>query len=188
MGDPSSQPTRAPLAATAAPPPLDPFSAMTPRFNFFFRWFAKRFFGEITLDEATVARLRALEAAGSVVYVMRYASRLDYFLFNWLFLRHGLRLSTFANGIRFDYYQPFWQALLGRLLDEWSGDAGKVRRVAVSYRGMDMIAKDVKCRGVVTAKRSEGGRNVVELEVWTEDPSGNKTTPGTAVVELPSRN
>lgn len=79
-------------------------------------------------------------------------------------------------------------ALLGRLLDEWSGDEGRVRRVAVSYRGMDMIAKDVKCRGVVTGKRSEGGRNVVELEVWTEDPAGNKTTPGTASVELPSRN
>lgn len=79
-------------------------------------------------------------------------------------------------------------ALLGRLLDEWSGDAGRVRRVAVSYRGMDMIAKDVRCRGVVTGKRSEDGRNVVELEVWTEDPAGNKTTPGTATVELPSRN
>src|SRR4029450_3424765 len=36
-------------------------------------------------------------------------------LFNWLFLRHGLRLSTFANGIRFDYYQPLWKAFVGRL-------------------------------------------------------------------------
>ncbi|RIL05539.1 MAG: hypothetical protein DCC71_09995 [Proteobacteria bacterium] len=92
----------------------DELSAMTPRFNFFFRWFAKRFFGEISLDDATVARLRALEQAGSVVYVMRYASRLDYFLFNWLFLRHGLRLSSFANGIHFDYYQPLYRALGAR--------------------------------------------------------------------------
>jgi hypothetical protein len=53
---------------------------------------------------------------------------------------------------------------------------------------MDMIAKDVTCRGVVTGKRSEDGRHIVELEVWTEDPKGNRTTPGTAVVELPSRN
>jgi glycerol-3-phosphate O-acyltransferase len=94
--------------------PRDELSAMTPRFNFFFRWFAKRFFGEIALDDATIARLRALEAAGSVVYVMRYASRLDYFLFNWLFVRHGLRLSSFANGIHFDYYQPLHLALGSR--------------------------------------------------------------------------
>jgi len=79
-------------------------------------------------------------------------------------------------------------ALLGRLLHEWAGEGSKVTRVACQYRGMDMIAKDVTCRGVVTGKHSEGGHNVVELEVWTEDPKGNKTTPGTAVVELPSRN
>ena len=73
-------------------------SAMTERFNFVFRWFARRFFGHVDLDDATVARLRELEAAGSVVYVMRYASRLDYFLFNVLFLREGLRLSSSPCG------------------------------------------------------------------------------------------
>jgi glycerol-3-phosphate O-acyltransferase len=84
---------------------------MAERFNWVFRWFSKRFFGHFDLDDATVARLRALEASGTVVYVMRYASRLDYFLFNVLFLREGLRLSSFANGIRFWYYRPFWEAL-----------------------------------------------------------------------------
>ena len=78
-------------------------------------------------------------------------------------------------------------ALLGRLLDEWAGDGGRVRRVACSYRGMDMIDKDVTCRGVITGKRQENGSNVVDLEVWTEDPDGQKTTPGTAVVELPTK-
>jgi len=92
----------------------DPLSAMAPRFNLFFRWFERRFLREITLEPDTVARLRALEATGSVIYVMRYASRLDYFLFNALFLRHELRLSAFANGIHFDYYQPLWQALRAR--------------------------------------------------------------------------
>ncbi len=116
----------------------DPLSAMTPRFNFFFRWFAKRFFGEISLDESTIARLRALESAGSVVYVMRYASRLDYFLFNWLFLRHGLRLATFANGIRFDYYQPLWQALIGRLR------ALRSRRGALSETDRDRVRAQVQ--------------------------------------------
>ncbi len=93
----------------------DPLSAMTPRFNLFFRGFARRYFRHLGLDEETVRRLRALEEQGSVVYVMRYASRLDYFLFNALFVRHGLRLSGFANGIRFYYYRPLWEALRLRL-------------------------------------------------------------------------
>jgi glycerol-3-phosphate O-acyltransferase len=89
----------------------DPLTAMTPRFNFFFRFFARRFFGHFNLDDATVARLRELETRGAVVYVMRYSSRLDYFLFNTLFRREGLRLSSFANGIRFYYYRPLLEII-----------------------------------------------------------------------------
>ncbi len=78
-------------------------------------------------------------------------------------------------------------ALLGRLLHEWLGGDGRIRKVACQYRGMDLIGKDITCKGVVTAKKTEGGENLVELEVWTEDFQGNKTTPGTAVVSVPSR-
>jgi len=89
----------------------DPLSAMTPRFNLPFRWFARRYFRHLGFGKATVERLAELEARGSVVYVMRYASRLDYFLFNTLFQREGLRLSCFANGIRFYYYRPLIEML-----------------------------------------------------------------------------
>jgi acyl dehydratase len=78
-------------------------------------------------------------------------------------------------------------ALLGRMLHEWAGDDGRVRRVACHYRGMDMVDRDVTCKGIVTGKRSVNGENLVDVEVWTEDPDGQKTTPGTATVALPSR-
>jgi len=112
------------VAGTLAPPMASPrtepeplseradlLSAMTERYNLFFRWFARRFFRHVEIDPDAVARLRELEAAGSIVYVMRYASRLDYFLFNTLFRREGLRRSEFANGIHFFYYRPLWSAL-----------------------------------------------------------------------------
>jgi len=94
-----------------APDVADPTSAMVPRFNWFFRGFARRYFAHFDFDDATVARLGTLEDRGAVVYVMRYASRLDYFLFNTLFAREGLRLSAFANGLSFYYYQPFLAGL-----------------------------------------------------------------------------
>jgi glycerol-3-phosphate O-acyltransferase len=90
-------------------------SAMAERFNFFFRFFARRFFQHFSLDDTVVARLKALEKRGSVVYVMRYSSRLDYFLFNTLFLRHGLRLSSFANAIHLYYYRPIGSVLSAML-------------------------------------------------------------------------
>jgi glycerol-3-phosphate O-acyltransferase len=108
--------TARPARADDAPAPSeevgrDPFSSMAARFNLLFRYFAYRFFRHFDLDDATVTQLRSLEERGSVVYVMRYASRLDYFLFNTLFRREGLRLSAFANGIRFFYYRPLLDAL-----------------------------------------------------------------------------
>ncbi|MDO8615394.1 MAG: MaoC/PaaZ C-terminal domain-containing protein [Dehalococcoidia bacterium] len=78
-------------------------------------------------------------------------------------------------------------ALLGRMLHEWIGERGRVRRLACQYRGMDMVDKDVVCKGVVKSKRQEDGAGLVDLEIWTEDPAGNKTTPGTATVKLPTR-
>jgi len=92
-------------------PSADPVSSMASRFNLFFRWFGRRFFGHFDLDPRQVERLRSLEGQGAVVYVMRYSSRLDYLLFNWLFLREGLRLSSFANGIVFYYYKPLFTVL-----------------------------------------------------------------------------
>ena len=71
-----------PAAGEASPQPAEEAevthrSAMTPRFNFLFRWFANRFFRHFELDPKTVERLRGLEGEGAVVYVMRYSSRLD---------------------------------------------------------------------------------------------------------------
>jgi len=78
-------------------------------------------------------------------------------------------------------------ALLGRMLHEWIAPKGRIKRLAVQYRGMDLVNKDVICKGVVTKKYQQDGENIVELEVWTENPEGQRTTPGTAIVTLPSR-
>ena len=78
-------------------------------------------------------------------------------------------------------------ALLGRMLHEWVGYGGKIKKWGVSYRGMDVPGQELACKGVVTEKRQEGGENLVDLEIWTANPEGQKTTPGTATVALPSR-
>ncbi len=99
------------LKRLGLPDGADPLSAMAPRFNLFVRAFQKRFFSHFGLDDATADRLRELERQGNVIYVMRYSSRLDYFLFNTVLAGAGLRLSAFANGIRFHYYRPLLEWL-----------------------------------------------------------------------------
>ena len=78
-------------------------------------------------------------------------------------------------------------AFLGRMLWEWVRYEGKIKRWAVSYRGMDFPGQEMTCKERVSAKRQEGGEHLVELEVWTENPQGQRTTPGTASVALPAR-
>ena len=78
-------------------------------------------------------------------------------------------------------------AFLGQLLHDWVAPAGRIEMFGCQYRGMDYPDQDITCGGVVTKKYVEDNRNVVELDVWTENPNGQKTTPGTARVVLPSR-
>jgi len=79
-------------------------------------------------------------------------------------------------------------AFLGQLLHDWAGEQGRIKKFGCQYRGMDEPNQDIVCRGVVTKKYREGDQTFVELDVWTENPQGQKTSPGTAVVTLPSRN
>ncbi len=78
-------------------------------------------------------------------------------------------------------------AFLGQLVHDWVAPAGFVKKFGCSYRGMDYPNQDIVCRGVVTGKRQEIGESLVDLDVWTENPQGQKTSPGTATVRLPAR-
>lgn len=78
-------------------------------------------------------------------------------------------------------------AFLGQLVTDWVGEHGTVKKLTVQYRGMDEPGTPVYCKGVVTKTSLEVGEGLVECDIWLEDHQGNKTTPGSAVVALPTR-
>jgi len=78
-------------------------------------------------------------------------------------------------------------AFIGQLITDWIGIEGNLRKLSCRYRGIDVPWQDMTVRGKVTRKYTKDGDNCVELEVWTENPAGQKTTPGVALVVLPSR-
>jgi acyl dehydratase len=77
-------------------------------------------------------------------------------------------------------------AFLGQLMTDWVGEHGTLRKLTVQYRGMDVPGTPILAKGVVT-KKGEGDENTVECDIWLENADGEKTTPGSAVVTLPSR-
>ena len=71
-------------------------------------------------------------------------------------------------------------AYLGQLVTDWLGDRGTLRSLEVSYRGIDVPGKPYRCRGRIT--KVDGP--TAELEVWGETEKGERTTLGTATVQL----
>ena len=82
-----------------------------------------------------------------------------------------------------------WLALafLGQMITDWLSSGGTLLKLNGSYRGINKVNEDIICNGKVTKKYVEDGRNLVRLEIWAENPQGEKTVTGFAVVALPSR-
>jgi len=78
-------------------------------------------------------------------------------------------------------------AFLGQLVLEWMGEAGKLKKLSVQYRKMDPADKPMYCKGVVSRKYVEMKEHLVECQIWAENGDGEKTTPGSALIDLPTR-
>ncbi len=90
------------------------------------------------------------------------------------------------------------RAWLGQLMTDWIGEEGVLKKLSCRYRGMDYPRKMKTmeqphdgetwwCKGVVSNKYEESDEHLVECQIWVENEKGEKTTPGSAVVALPSR-
>ena len=79
---------------------------------------------------------------------------------------------------------PLQAALLARAITDWIGGRGRLVEYAVQNRGVAFPWQPLTFGGTVTAKRVDGDRGLVELDI-----AGRRDTdvlmPGTATVELP---
>jgi hydroxyacyl-ACP dehydratase HTD2-like protein with hotdog domain len=69
---------------------------------------------------------------------------------------------------------------LAQLVTASVGGEGRLKSFELSYRGLDLPDRPCRCRGRVTGVSDRQA----DLEVWTEDAEGNRTTTGKATVEL----
>lgn len=76
----------------------------------------------------------------------------------------------------------FKYAALGELVSNWLGHRGRIEKISCQYRGMDFPDQVLTCKGRVIRKWQEGRVKYAKLSVWTENPEGKKTTPGSAIV------
>ena len=73
------------------------------------------------------------------------------------------------------------------MVTDWIGESGTLKRLTVSYRGMDVPGDTLTCRGRVARKYVKDGEHLVDCDLWLENGKQEKTTPGSATVALPTR-
>ena len=98
--------------------------------------------------------------------------------------------KDFAQGTGLDgviLHGALKNAFLGQFMTDWMGPSGTLKRLACQYRGMDFPEQAITAKGTVTRKYREQGKNLVDCTIWLENPEGQKTTPGSATVALPSK-
>ena len=91
-------------------------------------------------------------------------------------------------GIPMNYdYGGMRETWLTHALTDWMGDDAWLLRLRCEHRKFNYIGDTTWVRGTVTDKVSEGGRNEVHIAISCWNQRGEETTPGTAVVLLPTR-
>ena len=81
----------------------------------------------------------------------------------------------------------FYQGLLGRLVSDWIGEDGFLRKFHMEMRKLNSIYDTMAMKGKVTRKYVEGSDHLVDLDIWIENDKQGLTTPATCTVVLPAR-
>ncbi len=84
-------------------------------------------------------------------------------------------------------YGAMRETWLVHALTDWMGDDGWLWKLRCEHRKFNYIGDTTWVRGRVVDKQEVDGRHEVHLEVYCENQRGEVTTPGTAVVLLPTR-
>ena len=91
-------------------------------------------------------------------------------------------------GIPMNYdYGAMRETWLTHALTDWMGDDGWLFKLRCEHRKFNYIGDTTWVRGTVTDKVQVDGRNEVHLEVSCWNQRGEQTTPGSAIVLLPTR-
>jgi acyl dehydratase len=97
------------------------------------------------------------------------------------FARAGGHVDIFVN-------TGFTRAALGRLLTDFVGVDGWVRRLSFEMRRMNRPGDTMQLRGRVTKKYvAEDGAHCLDIDLWAQNEREGITTPATATVMLPAR-
>jgi glycerol-3-phosphate O-acyltransferase len=105
-------------------------------------WMYRRFFDSIEVDESWARAVRDADARGTVVYVLRNLSLVDFLALDYLTKRHHLPQIRFANDLGLWLLEPMQRGWLNTLRPRTAyGDAGDLERAVSSGASAALFLK-----------------------------------------------
>lgn len=127
-----------------APPSLSTSSVQpTTRFNFLVEWICRRLFASIRIAPSAVEHVRELAARGSVIYVMRQRSWVDFLLVTFVLKREGLPVPAFVNELPLFWARPLPE--MAAAIWRW------LKRTRLFGRELRAFADRSRCQRLVAA-------------------------------------
>lgn len=77
---------------------------------------------------------------------------------------------------------PLKLAYLHQYLAKWLDGAGTVRRLQLSHRRPDYHNVELTFGGAVTRKYEQDGARLLEVELWIDNPQGERSLRGGATI------
>jgi glycerol-3-phosphate O-acyltransferase len=157
--------------------------------NALLTWIYGRFFESIEIDESWTRAIREADARGTVVYVLRNLSSVDFFALDYLTKRHGLPQIRFANELGLWILEPMGRGWLNAMRPRTvDGDVAELVRavsggasaalflkrrpqlLATGSRGR--IEGDHLIRALLDVQRRGPGRVLLmpQVFVWSRSP------------------
>ena len=110
--------------------------------NPFLAWVYQRFFERIEVDEAWTRAVREADARGTVVYVLRSLSFVDFLALDYLTKRHHLPHVRFANDLGLWILEPMGRGWLNALRPRTPGsDVADLERAVASGASAALFLK-----------------------------------------------
>lgn len=75
---------------------------------------------------------------------------------------------------------------VGQVMTDWVGNEA-LAKLSVNFRAITKPKDVITCKGKITKKYSEGGKNLIDVDLLAENQRGEKTIVGQATAALPSK-
>lgn len=128
-------------------------------------------------------QIPAFERTTDFMHWNRYAAVNEEFVYVHMDDEAG---KAAGQGAAFGMGNLRWAYVLNALR-AWIGDEAEIRELGMQFRAINHKNDVLTTVGVVTEKKQESGENLVRLDIDVLNQDGVKTSPGHAVVVLPSR-